>query len=338
MAGKNRQILLAAYPVGMPKENDFRLVETDMPTARDGEFLVRINYLSVDPYLRGIIRGRRTGEGSVEIGQLMPGRAVGTIVESKKRGYGAGKTVASEWGWQEYAVSDGKDVRKVDTSVAPMPAWLGVLGMPGVTAYFGLLEIGKPKKGESVFVSGAAGAVGSTVGQIAKIKGCRAAGSAGSNEKVEWLTKELGFDAAFNYHEAGDLAAKVAEVAPGGVDLYYDNVGGPVTDAVFTKLRTGARVVICGQIDQYNAEDVPQGPRLLWRLLVKRARAQGFMVFQFGKRWNEAIAQISKWLKSGKLKHRESIVEGLENAPKAFIGLFEGRNIGKQVVKVAGEE
>ena len=204
-----------------------------------------------------------------------------------------------------------------------------------MTAYFGLLEIGKPKAGETVFVSGAAGAVGSLVGQIAKIKGCRVVGSAGSQQKVDYLTGELGFDAAFNYKEVKDYAAKLQEVCPNGIDVYFDNVGGPLTDAVFTQINVGARIVVCGQIDQYNATRPPRGPRLLWHLIVKQARAEGFLVFQFANRFREGQQQMAQWIKEGKVKYQETIVDGLEYAPAAFIGLFHGENLGKQLVRVS---
>ena len=207
--------------------------------------------------------------------------------------------------------------------------------MPGMTAYFGLLEIGKPKPGETVFVSGAAGAVGSLVGQIAKIKGCRVVGSAGSQQKVDYLTGELGFDAAFNYKDVKDYAAKLQEVCPNGIDVYFDNVGGPLTDAVFTQINVGARIVVCGQIDQYNATRPPRGPRLFWHLIVKQARAEGFLVFQFASRFREGQQQVAQWIKEGKVKYQETIVDGLEYAPAAFIGLFHGENVGKQLVRVA---
>ena len=260
MATMNRQIVLAARPEGLPKPSDFRLVEAPVPELAEGQFLVKTNYLSVDPYMRGRISEAKSYAEPVQIGEVMVGGTVGTVVESRHPGYRPGEVVVGYWGWQEYAVSDGQGIERFDTSLAPMSTALGVLGMPGMTAYFGLLEIGKPKPGETVFVSGAAGAVGSLVGQIAKIKGCRVVGSAGSQPKVDYLTGELGFDAAFNYKEVKDYAAKLQEVCPNGIDVYFDNVGGPLTDAVFTQINVGARIVVCGQIDQYNATRPPRGP------------------------------------------------------------------------------
>src|SRR5271166_5172337 len=267
MATMNRQIVLAARPEGLPKPSDFRLVETPVPELTEGQFLVKTNYLSVDPYMRGRISEAKSYAEPVQIGQVMVGSTVGTVVESRNPDYPQSEVVVGYWGWQEYAISDGQGLERFDTSLAPMSTALGALGMPGMTAYFGLLEIGKPKPGDTVFVSGAAGAVGSLVGQIAKIKGCRAVGSAGSQQKVDYLTRDLGFDAAFNYKEVEDYAAKLEEVCPGGIDVYFDNVGGLLTDAVFTQISVGARIVVCGQIDQYNATRPPLGPRLLWHLI-----------------------------------------------------------------------
>lgn len=334
---KNRQIVLTSRPRGLPQESNFRLVETDLPELGNGQFLVRTHYVSVDPYMRGRISEAKSYADPVALGDVMIGGAVGRVVESRHPRFKIGDVAVGYWGWQEYAISDGEGVYPFDTSVAPMSTALGVLGMPGMTAYFGLLEIGKPQPGETVFVSGAAGAVGSVVGQIAKLKGCRVVGSAGSPAKVDHLIQELGFDAAFNYKEVKDYAAKLDEVCPEGIDVYFDNVGGPLTDAVFTRINIRARIVVCGQIDQYNAEEPPQGPRLLWHLIVKRARAEGLLVFDFAEQFPAAQRQMAEWLQAGKIKYRETIVDGLENTPRAFIGLFHGENLGKQLVRVAPE-
>jgi NADPH:quinone reductase len=335
MAINNRQIVLAARPEGLPKPSDFRMVATPMPNVTEGQFLIKIHYLSVDPYMRIRISEAKSYAEATQIGDVMGGGAVGTIVESRNPSYLQGEVVAGYLGWQEYAVSDGQGVERFDTSLAPMSTALGVLGMPGMTAYFGLLEIGRPKSGETVFVSGAAGAVGSLVGQIAKLKGCRVVGAAGSQAKVDYLLGELGFDAAFNYKDVSDYAAKLQEVCPQGIDVYFDNVGGSLTDAVFTQINLAARIVVCGQIDQYNATRPPRGPRLLWHLIVKQARVEGFMVFHYANRFAEGRQQMGQWLREGKIKYRESIVDGIENSPKAFIGLFHGENIGKQLVRVS---
>ena len=335
MPSRNRQIVLAARPEGLPKESDFRLVESPMPEPAEGQFLVRTQYLSVDPYMRGRMSEMKSYAEPVGIDEVMAGGAVGTVLESRNASCRPGDAVVGYWGWQEYAVSDGEGIERFETSLAPISTALSVLGMPGMTAYFGLLDIGRPKRGETVFVSGAAGAVGSLVGQIAKLQGCRVVGSAGSSAKVEYLLRELDFDVAFNYKEVQDYSAKLEEVCPKGIDVYFDNVGGSLTDAVFAQINVYARIVVCGQIDQYNATRPPRGPRLLWHLIVKRARAEGFLVFDFVARFDEARQQIARWLKEGKIKYRETIVDGLENAPRAFIGLFHGENLGKQLVRVA---
>jgi NADPH:quinone reductase len=302
---------------------------------QQGQFLVKTNYLSVDPYMRGRISEGPSYAAPVEIGPVMVGGTVGTVLESRHSHYRSGEVVVGYGGWQEYFHSDGQGVERFDISWAPMSTALGVLGMTGMTAYFGLLEIGKPGAGETVFVSVAAGAVGSLVGQIAKIQGCRVVGCAGSPQKVDYLTAELGLEAAFNSKEVKDYAAMLQVVCPHRVDVYFDNVGGSLTDAVFTQINVGARIVVCGQIDQYNATRPPRGPRFLWHLIVKQARAEGFLVFQFADRFAEGRRQIALWLKEGRIKYRETIVDGLENAPQAFIGLFHGENFGKQLVRVA---
>lgn len=334
----NRQIVLAARPEGLPRETDFRMIETPIPRPAEGQFLVRVNYLSVDPYMRGRISEIKSYAEPVEIGQLMIGGTAGTVIESRHPDFRPGDLAVGYWGWQEYALSYGQGVERFDPSLAPLSTSLGILGMPGLTAYFGLLDVGKPKQGETVFVSGAAGAVGSIVGQIAKIQGCRVVGSAGSPAKVQHLIEDLGFDAAFDYHECKNYHGRLEEFCPNGVDVFFDNVGGSLSDAVFTQINLRARIVVCGQIDQYNATRPPRGPRLLWYLIVKRARVEGFLIFDYADRYREAQTQIARWMAEGKLQYRETIVEGLENAPRAFIGLFHGENIGKQLVRVAPEQ
>src|SRR5215207_1537346 len=324
----NRQVTLAARPKGFPTEADFSLVETPTPVPREGELLVRILVLSVDPYMRGRMGDAKSYAPPVRLGEVMVGGTVGEVIESHHPDFEAGDVVEGRLGWQEYVVSDGTGLRKIDPSLAPISTALGVLGMPGLTAYFGLLDICRPRPGETVVVSGAAGAVGSLVGQIAKIKGCRAVGIAGSDRKVEWLVNELGFDAAFNYKAAGSYADQLQKLCPSGVDVYFDNVGGAITDAVFRLINTGARISICGQISQYNLEEPETGPRLLGVLLTKQARAEGFLVFQFAERYQEGLRQMAEWLREGKIKYREEFVEGLENAPRAFIGMLRGENTG----------
>jgi NADPH-dependent curcumin reductase CurA len=332
----NRKFTLAARPVGMPKPSDWKLVEEPVRPLADGELLVKSVYISVDPYMRGRISGAKSYAAPVEIGGVMVGGAVGEVLESRNPKFAPGDIVQGEFGWQEYPISAGKGVRKVDPAIAPISTSLGVLGMPGLTAYFGLLDIGQPKPGETVVVSGAAGAVGSLVGQIARIKGCRAVGIAGGDDKVRWIVDELGFDGAFNYKTTKDYGQRLQELCPQGIDVYFDNVGGPITDAVIPLLNTRARLAICGQISQYNAQQREMGPRCLWDLIVKQARAEGFLVFQFADKYAQGIAEMARWIREGKLKYKEDIVEGFENLPRAFIGMLSGENIGKRLVKCSG--
>ena len=332
----NKQIVLTARPVGFPKDSDFKLIESPIPNAGDGQILVQSIFVSVDPYMRGRMNDVKSYAAPVAIGGVMGGGAVGKVIQSNNTSFKEGDIVEGMFGWQEYAVSNGQGVRKIDPSLAPISTALGILGMPGLTAYFGLLEIGKPRPGETVVVSGAAGAVGSVVGQIAKIKDCRAVGIAGADDKVAYLTGELGFDAALNYKTVDDYYAKLKELCPNGIDVYFDNVGGAITDAVFRLINTKARISICGQISQYNLEKVEFAPRsILTSLLVKQARAEGFLVFQFADRYPEALGQMAQWLNEGKLKYAEDIEEGIENTPRAFMAMLKGRNTGKQLVKVA---
>jgi NADPH:quinone reductase len=330
----NRQFKLAARPVGLPKQSDFTLVDATMPSLADEQALVKTAYLSVDPYMRGRITGVRTYADPVNIGDVMEAGAVGRVLESKSPELKRGDIVLGRWGWQEYAAVEGRAVRKLDPNLAPVSTALGVLGMPGMTAYFGFLDICKPQPGETVLVSGAAGAVGSLVGQIAKIKGCRVVGIAGSDEKIDWLLNELAFDAAFNYKSTSDYAAKLKEVCPNGIDCYFDNVGGAITDAAFPGMNVFGRISVCGQISQYNLEKPERGPRLLSYILVKQLKVEGFIVTRFQSRFGEGIAQMAQWIKEGKLKYREQVVEGFENTPQAFIAMLQGENTGKMLVKV----
>lgn len=338
MALINRQITLAARPVGFPKDSDFKLVESPVPPPKDGEFLVRVIYMSVDPYMRGRMNDAASYAAPVQLGEVMGGGAVGKVVSSNNPNFPEGDIVEGPFGWQEYAISNGQGARKIDPNLAPISTALGVLGMPGLTAYFGLLDICNPQPGETVVVSGAAGAVGSLVGQIAKIKGCSAVGIAGADDKVAYLIDELGFDSAFNYKTVTDYFKKLKELCPKGIDVYFDNVGGEITDAVFRLINTRARVSICGEISQYNLEKREMGPRIiLVSLLVKQAKAEGFLVFQFANRYGEGLKQMAEWIKQGKLKYREDIAHGIENAPGAFMAMLKGRNTGKQLVKLSEE-
>ncbi|WP_423996751.1 NADP-dependent oxidoreductase [Halorubrum trapanicum] len=338
MTNTNREWLLAERPTGEPDQDNFELRETEVPDPEPGELLVRVRFLSVDPYMRGRMRDAESYAAPWDVGDALKGGVVGEVVESESDAYDAGDLVTGEGTWADYATLDADDVAPVDPSVAAPEAYLGVLGMPGRTAYFGLLEVGEPKPGDTVVVSGAAGAVGSVVGQIAKRNGCRVVGFAGSDEKTDWLTDDLGFDAAINYKTADDYRAALDEAAPDGVDVYFDNVGGPITDAVFTKLNLDARVAVCGQIAHYNDEEVPTGPRKLPQLIPVRAKVQGLLIADFATRFGEASERLGEWVASGDLKHRETVVEGLENAPDAFLGLFSGDNVGKQVVRVSAAD
>ena len=334
----NRQIVLAAAPVGMPKPSDFRLVESPLPHAGPGEAVVKALYLSVDPYMRGRMTGKTTYAKGVQPGEVLVGGVVGEVVESSDPRIAQGDIVEGMLGWQEYATAPAKTLRKIDPSHGPISTALYVLGMPGLTAYFGLLDICRPQPGETVVISGAAGAVGSLVGQIARIKRCRAIGIAGSDEKIQYITHELGFDGGFNYHTTEDYGARLKELCPNGIDVYFDNVGGRITDEVIKHINTRARIAVCGQISQYNADKPEMGPRWLNQLIAKQAKVEGFLVMQFADRYDEALKQLSTWLHDGKIKYREDVVDGLENAPAAFIGMMQGKNIGKQLVKVAAEE
>ncbi len=264
----------------------------------------------------------------------MTGGAVGLVVESRDPDFRIGDAVEGVLGWQEYAAVAGGALRQIDLGVAPISTALGVLGMPGLTAYFGLLDVCDPQRGETVVVSGAAGAVGMVVGQIAKIRGCRVVGVAGSDARIDWLLDELGFDAALNYKSAGDLRFALAKACPDGIDVYFDNVGGAVTDAVLGRINTGARIAVCGQISQYNLSEPESGPRWLGQLMVKQAKVQGFLVSAYAARFPEALGQLARWLQQGLLKYREDVAQGIEAAPQAFIEMLQGRNLGKQLVQL----
>jgi NADPH:quinone reductase len=333
----NRQVTLASRPAGFPQESNFRIVEAPLPTPGEGEVVLRTVYLSVDPYMRGRMKDAPSYAPHVEIGGVMVGGAVSCVEESRYPRLSPGDFVTGNTGWQEYSVSAGKELRKIDPALAPVSTAIGVLGMPGLTAYFGLLDICSPKAGETVVVSGAAGAVGSIAGQIAKIQGCRVVGTCGSDSKVEHVLRDLGFDAAFNYKTAGDYSAKLKELCPDGIDCYFDNVGGALTDAVIRNINVHARISLCGQISQYNLEEPETGPRLLFQFIVKQAKLEGFLVFHYAERYREGLVQLAAWLKEGKLHYRENIVDGLENAPRAFIEMLRGANTGKQLVRVSPE-
>jgi NADPH-dependent curcumin reductase len=334
----NAQWRLAARPVGLAKRSDWEYVEEPAPEPAEGQFQVQIEFLSLDPAMRGWMNEARSYVPPVGIGEVMRAGGIGRVIESKHPDFSPGELVSGMFGVQRYALTDGTGTRTVDTALAPPAVHLGVLGMTGLTAYFGLLDIGRPEPGQTVVVSGAAGAVGNVAGQIARIKGCKVIGIAGSPEKCSWLTEELGFDAAIDY-KAGDVRAELRRHAPDGVDVYFDNVGGEILDEVLRRLARGARVVICGAISQYNAEQPPRGPANYMQLLVMRASMAGFLVFDYAKRYREAIAQLAEWLNEGELVSREDVVRaGLEQFPEVFLRLFRGENTGKLVLELTEDE
>jgi NADPH-dependent curcumin reductase CurA len=333
MSEKNLQILLARRPKGTPQPSDFELKETAVPEIGDGHLLVRNRYLSLDPYMRGRMNDTKSYAKSVGLGEVMVGGTVGEVIASRHPNFKIGDKVLGGFGWQLYGASDGTAVQKVDDRDVPLSAYLGVFGMPGLTAYIGLLDIGQPKSGETVVVSAASGAVGSAVGQIAKIKGCRAVGIAGGPEKCRYVVEELGFDACIDY-KAGRLEEDLAQATPNGIDVYFENVGGEILDAVSRRLNAFARIPLCGLISQYNRTE-PYGVKNLSSLLINRVKLQGFIVFEHQARHPAALKDLTQWVHEGRIKYRESVVEGLKNAPTAFIGLLAGKNFGKQLVKLA---
>ena len=317
----------------MPTLENFQFVDSQVPQPNEGEVLVRTLYISVDPYLRGRMREGRSYVPPFEVGQVIESGGLGEVVQSRSPKFQTGDVVTGMFGWRLYNVVKADGLMKVLPGV-PVTTALGVLGIPGLTAYFGLLDIGKPKEGETVVVSGAAGAVGMTVCQIAKIKGCRTVGIAGSDEKNQYLRDELGVDEVINYKTA-DIRQALKDASPNGIDVYFDNVGGEVSDAVLPLLNRGARIILCGQISLYCLDQPDVGPRPQPYLLVNRALMQGFIITDYAPRFSEGVTQLASWVAEGKLKYAETIVEGFENTPQAFIGLFSGDNLGKQIVKVA---
>lgn len=332
----NRQWLLFSRPSGLVKESNFAWREVPIPTPTEGQFLVRNLYLSFDPAMRGWMEDRPSYIPPVALGEVMRAGSVGQVVESKSPAFQPGDFVQGTFGWQDYAVSDGKrplPVTKLPPGV-PLTWPLGVLGITGLTAYFGLLDLGKPAAGETVVVSGAAGATGSVAAQIAKLKGCRVIGIAGGREKCAWLLNEAGLDATIDY-KAEDVGARLRALCPRSVDVYFDNVGGEILDAVLAQIATRARIVLCGGISSYNASEPPPGPRNYLNLVIQRARMEGFIVLDYVPRFGEAMRELAGWVTSGKIKHQEDVQFGLENAPRTFLRLFEGKNLGKQLLKIS---
>ncbi|MEW6768307.1 MAG: NADP-dependent oxidoreductase [Pseudomonadota bacterium] len=343
MAQSAKRVVLASRPVGEPKQSDFRIEDYSIPSPNDGQVQLRTIWLSLDPYMRGRMSDGPSYSAPVPIDGVMEGGAVCEVMDSKFPDLKKGDIVLSHTGWQQYAVADGKVLRKIDPKIAPISTAVGVLGMPGMTAYTGLLEIGKPKAGETVVVAAASGAVGSAVGQIAKIKGCRAVGIAGGKDKCDYVKKELGFDECID-HRDPDMAAKLKAACPKGIDVYFENVGGAVFEAVFPLLNAFARIPVCGLIADYNTIFGKDTPAPKWAnsimraILVKRLNFRGFIVSDFNAMYPEFIRDMPGWVRDGKVKHKEFVTEGLESAPGAFMGLLKGANFGKQLVRVGPDK
>ncbi len=337
------EIRLKQYPQGVPTEDIFEIVRVNIPELKESEFLVRNIWMSVDPYMRGRMRSPQESKSYIESFQLkkpLEGSCVGQILESNNDQFKTGEYILGNFGWREYWLSNGGDVMKIDSKIAPIQAFLGILGMTGLTAYVGLLNIGKLNEGkDTVFVSAAAGAVGSIACQIAKIKGCHVVGSAGSEEKVEWLLDEIKLDYAFNYKTVGEnnISSELKKGCPEGIDLYFDNVGGKHLEAALGNIKTFGRIVLCGMITQYNATSTSAGPSNLFLSITNRVRMQGFIVRDHYDMLNEFHSSMYRWISEGKIKWKETVVEGLENAPEAFVGLFRGENFGKMLVKIGNE-
>jgi NADPH-dependent curcumin reductase CurA len=332
MAALNKQVLLASRPKGAVTEDNFRLVEVPVGKPGAGEVLIRNEWLSLDPYMRGRMSDAKSYAKSVEIGEVMVGQTVGEVIESQDPNFKPGDKVLTPLGWQLYGIASAKDLTKIDAQRAPASYYLGILGMPGITAWFGLFEIGQPKPGNTVVVSAASGAVGSVVGQLARIKGCRVVGIAGGKTKCDYVVKDLGFDVCIDY-KAGNLLADLREHCPKGVDVDFENVGGVILDTVLRVMNLYSRIVVCGLISDYSAAE-PYGYKMLRSVLVNRIKMQGMIVFDWKDRYGEALKGLSGYLAEGKLKYRESIVEGIDHAPKGFIALLKGDNFGKQLVKL----
>lgn len=330
----SRKITLASRPVGMPATDNFGTENVEVAGPGEGQLKVQARYISVDPYMRGRMRDAKSYVPPFQVGEAIEGGVVAEVVESQHPDFEEGDYVLGNLPWQEVQCVEGDDLRKIDPEIAPPSYYLGILGMPGLTAYFGLLDIGQPQENDTVLVSAAAGAVGSVVGQLARIKGCRVVGIAGSDEKVRYLKEELQFDEAINYKTTDDMREALNQACPDGIDVYFDNVGGPISDAAMTLLNLYARVVVCGQISLYNNTEVPTGPRPQPIMIKNRVKMQGFIVSDYSDRFQEGIRDMAGWLEKGQLKYRETVTEGFEKLPEAFIGLFKGENIGKYLVKI----
>ena len=330
----NKTILLKNRPSGIPTLKDFEVVEEEKPSPKEGEILLKIKYISVDPYLRGRMRDEESYIPPFKLDEPIESGIIAEVIESRNPHFSKGDYVNGMLKWKEFQTSSGNGLNKVNKELAPLTAFLGVLGLTGITAYLGLEKIGKLKKGETLLVSAAAGAVGSVVGQIGKIKGCRVVGITGSDEKIERIKGKFGFDEGINYKTTDDLSKAIAKACPNGVDVYYDNVGGEMLDAAMANMNKYGRIIICGAISLYNKKEIPLGPRHEGTLIKKSILMQGFTVRDFIKEFGPAINQLSSWYKEGKLTYSETIVEGFDNVPQSFLDLFEGKNKGKMIVKV----
>lgn len=337
---QNQEIVLAQHPSGVPTADTFQINDIDMPTLKAGEVLLRSIYVSVDPGMRGFMdKGDDDAAGNkFELNKPITSRTVAQVIDSNDDDFKVGDIVHGRFAWQKYQSVSVDDLEKVDSTLAPISTAVSMLGVPGLAAYFGMLKIGQPKAGETVVVSGAAGSVGSIAAQIAKIKGCRVVGIAGSPKKIDYLENDLGLDKGINYKQTDDMAAAIKSACPDGVDVFFDNVGGELFDAVFANINPHARIAICGQIAEYNNDNPPQGPRPMNTLVKKSARMEGFVVYDFQEEFDDAKKQLGAWYNNDEIKYRENLIEGFENIPDAFIGLFSGENIGKQMVKVANVE
>ena len=335
---KNRQIILVSRPHGEPTPENFKLAEAPIPAIGPGQILLKTKLLSLDPYMRGRISDAKSYAPPFAIGEPLGGQTVSEVIASNNPEFAVGDVALAFGGWQDYSVSSGGDLQKLDPGAAPVSTALGVLGMPGMTAYTGLKNIGLPKPGETLAVAAAAGPVGSAVGQIAKIRGCRVVGIAGGREKTAYLIDELGFDASID-HRSPNMKEELKAACPNGIDIYFETVGGAVWDAVLPLLNNFARVPVCGLVANYNATALPEGPdrtaTLMRTILTKRLRVQGFIVYDFAEQMRDFLREVGSWVREGKLKYKEDIVEGLENAPQAFIGLLRGANFGKLLIKVS---
>lgn len=330
----SKTILLAKRPVGLPKLETFEIISQQVAEPKAGEVLLKALYVSVDPYLRGRMNDSKSYTPPFKLNEAIHSGLVAEVVKSENENFAEKDIVAGMLNWSEYQISDGSGLTKVNAKVSPLSVYQGILGMPGLTAFLGLTNIGAPKAGETVVVSGAAGAVGNMVGQIAKINGCRVVGIAGSDEKVELLKSEFNFDEAINYKTTSNMQDAIAKACPNGVDVYFDNVGGEISDGVIFNINKFARIVLCGVISAYNETKMPLGPRLQGQLLINSALMQGFIVSDFAADFGKAIAQLTEWYTEGKIKNKETIIEGFENIPHAFLGLFDGSNTGKMMVKI----